>query len=695
MKKNILACITIVSMLISITLVALATYDIMPQYTYYKLLIDPTKLNYNVGDDVIFPSVLKASDYFTNPLGTYYLYYAPHDAPGGICLAYSNNIEGPYTEYTSNPVISKDWPPYYNVSHVSSPHAVWNQEAGKLYLYFHGENSATRLASSTNGINFSYENVCVTSSQFSGVTEASYARVFRYTIPSKGNTWIMLLMGNNGGTRKIYLAWSNDGKSWTTRTTPLISPNGGAGEGTQLASPFFYQWKGKNYVLYHSDETVGGSGKICVTEVGKEFDLENHFGTYYQPAATYPDENRAADPFIYTSDSVGYLFYCAGPRLSGRIALAKCPDINNLGALLVDDFQDGNANGWTTNGGNWSVIDDIPSGKMYLQNTASGAADSFTGSSTWTNYTAEALIKPLSFIQSNDGTGISARVTDAYNRYIFAYRNGPQKLQIQKKVNGATTTLVETPYTLTVGKSYSFKALLNESTLKFYVNGVCVLTCTDSSHTSGKVGLNTYYSTAQFDDIVVKMMTPFFSDNFNDNILGSAWTTYGGAWSESSQILNQTSTGNAYVRKATVSNSGVNFSSNHTITAKVKVNSWTDGDYARAGISLFTNTSDGYGYNLIFHNNHSTVQFLDDAVAWGPSFTFNWNNGTWYWFKLKMESGTLYGKVWQDGTSEPSNWPYSWTRSGRSGYPALNGGSGDPSKGNSTVSFDDVSVTSN
>jgi hypothetical protein len=188
---------------------------------------------------------------------------------------------------------------------------------------------------------------------------------------------------------------------------------------------------------------------------------------------------------------------------------------------------------------------------------------------------------------------------------------------------------------------------------------------------------------------------PLFSDNFNDNILSSAWTTFNGTWSESGQILSQTSTGNAFVRKATISNSGVNFGSNHAITAKVRVDSWSDGDYARAGVSLFTNTTDGYGYNLLFHNNHSTVQFLDDGIAWGPSYTFNWSNGTWYWFKLKMESGTLYGKVWQDGSAEPSNWPYSWAKSGRSGYPAVNGGAGNTGEGTSSVSFDDVSVTSN
>ncbi|CAG1017797.1 hypothetical protein BURC_02493, partial [Burkholderiaceae bacterium] len=184
-----------------------------------------------------------------------------------------------------------------------------------------------------------------------------------------------------------------------------------------------------------------------------------------------------------------------------------------------------------------------------------------------------------------------------------------------------------------------------------------------------------------------------FGDNFNDGQLSSAWTLRNGTWSEANGLLAQTSTGYADPRKAIISNSGVTFPSNHLITAKVRVDSWTDGPYARAGVGLFTDAS-GLGYNLMFNADHSTIQFLDDYVAYGPSYTFAWSTGTWYWFKLKMENGTLSGKVWQDGTTEPTTWPYSWTRSGRTGYPALNGGSASASygAGNSTVSFDDVSV---
>jgi PKD repeat protein len=194
--------------------------------------------------------------------------------------------------------------------------------------------------------------------------------------------------------------------------------------------------------------------------------------------------------------------------------------------------------------------------------------------------------------------------------------------------------------------------------------------------------------------IIVNSSIVCFNDNFNDNSIGPAWAFIGGTWSESGGVLAQTSSANGDPRKAIISNAGLINNQNYVITAKVRIDSWVDGDYARGGVSLFSNTGDGYGYNLVFHNDHNTVQWLDDWVAWGPSYTFSWNTGTWYWFKIKSESGTLYGKVWQDGSPEPATWPYTWARSGRTGYPALNGGSSN-GVSSATVSFDDVTVCPN
>jgi hypothetical protein len=170
----------------------------------------------------------------------------------------------------------------------------------------------------------------------------------------------------------------------------------------------------------------------------------------------------------------------------------------------------------------------------------------------------------------------------------------------------------------------------------------------------------------------------------------------GGVWAESGGVLSQTSAASADPKKAIISNTGLTFGSDLTITAKVRIDTWIDGDLARGGVSLFTNTGDGNGYNLLFHNNHNTVQWLDDKVMWvTPAYTFSFTNSNWYWFRMNMSSGTLYGKIWLDGTAEPASWPYSWTRSGRSGYPALNGGSSTGGSSYSTVSFDDVLVCAN
>jgi hypothetical protein len=182
-----------------------------------------------------------------------------------------------------------------------------------------------------------------------------------------------------------------------------------------------------------------------------------------------------------------------------------------------------------------------------------------------------------------------------------------------------------------------------------------------------------------------------FADNFDSSSLNSAWSLVGGSWAQSGGVLAQSSTANGDPRKAMVT--GLGAVTNVEIIARVRVDSWVNGDYARAGVGLYTNTATGQGYNLVFHGNTNTVQFLDDGVRWGNAYSFSWQVGTWYWFKLEESGGTLYGKVWADGTAEPSSWQFTqsgWSDRNSGGAPALNGG--DTSTGSSTASFDAVSV---
>jgi hypothetical protein len=297
-----------------------------PVFSQPSIVLAPEKLRYNPCDDLIFPSVIRVEGKIERPLGTYYMYYAPHDAPGGICLAYADVVEGPWIEYGENPLFGRKWAPHYEVSHISSPHVIWMEEAKKFYLYFHGENDTTRVATSEDGIHFTYEKVVVSTAMFDGICESSYARVFPCASGPEGTRFVMLFMGNNEGTRRIYAAWSRDGLTFEAQKKPLISPPPGTGV-TQVGGPWYFPWQGRNYVLFHGDKTPPNlsdvSSNIYAAEVGGDFTEEKHLGIFYGREAFSEDKRRVSDPCLFHEDGKDWLFVAVGPRLKQVIAVVR------------------------------------------------------------------------------------------------------------------------------------------------------------------------------------------------------------------------------------------------------------------------------------------------------------------------------------------------------------------------------------
>jgi hypothetical protein len=287
-----------------------------PTYQFIGTPFNKASLRYNPSNELIFPCIRGVFDKITNALGRFYLYYAPHEAPGGICLAYGNSLGGPFTEYPNNPIIANVWSPHYSVSHVSSPHVTWDAPTRQFFLYFHGENTTTRMATSTDGIHFTYFNRVLHTGLIPSSTETSYARVFEHTIAGRGNRYIMIFMGVTSGTRKIFWGWSADGKSWQFAPTPLVRP--GPDGQTDIASPSLLKRNGTAYVVYH-----GNGGNMFLTEVGNNFDREVHLGVFHDSMTGAPDNGRSASPSFGTDGGVEYMFYEAGQRLSATIAVAR------------------------------------------------------------------------------------------------------------------------------------------------------------------------------------------------------------------------------------------------------------------------------------------------------------------------------------------------------------------------------------
>ena len=292
-----------------------------PDYRFLGVAFDKNALAYNPTGELIFPCIRGTVGRVTNALGRYYLYYAPHDAPGGICLAYGDHLYERFTEYRGNPIVARNWAPHYSVSHVSSPHVMWNDDVNEMWLYFHGENTTTRLARSKNGIDFTYDKVVLSTSMlYPGATEASYARVFRHDLPSVGGRYVMVFMINDTTNRRsIGWGWSGDGRNWTFSKTPLIRPQD---VGVQnISGPHVVKRNGSTYVIYHCNKEAGGN--LLITEVGNDFTRRDHLGVFHAPLPGAPDNGRCAAPSFGTEGGVEYMFYEAGERLSGAIAVAR------------------------------------------------------------------------------------------------------------------------------------------------------------------------------------------------------------------------------------------------------------------------------------------------------------------------------------------------------------------------------------
>ncbi|MGZ4962837.1 MAG: hypothetical protein ACXWKG_15550 [Limisphaerales bacterium] len=299
----------------------------LPSFQFRGIILKAETLKYRPHNDIIFPSVLRMDHGATKSLAKYYMYYAPHDSPGGICLALADKPEGPWREYTNNPIVSNNWQPHYRVSHVSGPDAIWNAREGKVLLYFHGENDVTRLASSSDGIHFTYENAVINSKMFeSGVTEASYARIFHYALPNTSSQFVTFLMGNQNNTRNIYLAWSSDGRKWQTRATPVFRPPAGT---DQIAGAIYLPWHGKHYVIFHA-HSVGGKMNdgydLYAVETDDAFTPIAPARKFIERTFVSPSNTAVMSPCLLHEGTNLYLFFNIGPRLQNQIALAVAND---------------------------------------------------------------------------------------------------------------------------------------------------------------------------------------------------------------------------------------------------------------------------------------------------------------------------------------------------------------------------------
>src|SRR6201991_4486550 len=169
--------------------------------------------------------------------------------------------------------------------------------------------------------------------------------------------------------------------------------------------------------------------------------------------------------------------------------------------LFSDDFNDGNASGWSKSGGDWAVVTD--GSPTFTQSKAdSELAREFAGTTSWTAYSVQARVKPLGFSGSNRIVPLAARSSSATQMYRLALTNA-NRAELQAVDGSSVTVIGSIGLTVSTGTWYTLRIDADGSSISGFVTATRVGSGSTSAHSAGRIGLVTAFASARFDDVVV------------------------------------------------------------------------------------------------------------------------------------------------------------------------------------------------
>ena len=166
-----------------------------------------------------------------------------------------------------------------------------------------------------------------------------------------------------------------------------------------------------------------------------------------------------------------------------------------LSSNFESDTVGSNASGWTVASGTWSVYQGTT--KTYR---TTGTGLTTAGDTGWGDVTAQADVYPES---TTGGAAMLFRVQNSNKFYQMELKTsgGVKKLAIWKNNSGSWSQVAEWNYTWTNNTWYTLKIVTSGGSLTAFVNGTQVGTATDSTWTTGGIGLRTDTMAAQFDNV--------------------------------------------------------------------------------------------------------------------------------------------------------------------------------------------------
>jgi hypothetical protein len=217
-------------------------------------------------------------------------------------------------------------------------------------------------------------------------------------------------------------------------------------------------------------------------------------------------------------------------------------------------------------------------------------------------------------------------------------------IQLRKMVNGVFTSLASAPLPVSLNRNYNVRFEAIGSLLRVYVDGELALETHDATHTHGRLGVMTYRTRADYDNVNIgsQQLTALLNDR--DGCVPSRWESQGeAAWTQECS-----SDGGAHVQSSTVGTartmSGV--ATTHQIVRTSATATAFNGSDRWFGVMARFVDPNNYYYLTIRSNNTVSLRRLKDGVITVlDSAPLNVALGTPYDLRLEAIGSSLRGYV--------------------------------------------------
>jgi len=329
-----------------------------------------------------------------------------------------------------------------------------------------------------------------------------------------------------------------------------------------------------------------------------------------------------------------------GIEQPGQAFIFELPATMDRPPLFQDDFQDGNAQGWTPIGGSFNVTSNGTS-LVYRQSNTAGNAAALLSNVSSADQSIQADIVPRAFDGADRWFGLVARYVNASNYYYVTARSSGGIL-LKKMVGGSFTTLAVAPLTVSLNRTHRLRLEAVGDHIRVLVNEKPLLMVRDDDLSGGQPGVMMYRTRADYDNVLVNANpgVPALVDNFE--IQRITLRTPSGVWSRVSGVARQEDlSGGAQLLTATT------YSANQIVEADLRPTQFSGAD-RWIGLAARYVDANNYVYATLRTSNTLQIKKLvNGAIQTLASVPFSVAANTTY--RVRLETVGTRIRVYVNG----------------------------------------------